>query len=52
MFTLDNTQGFSQDSLDLMNEKLAFRISECNYDSDDCEQILKEEQRKIFDQFC
>lgn len=51
MFTLENTEGYDQATLDAMNDELTEAMR--NHDhNDDYEQALKNESERIFNKYC
>lgn len=52
MFTLDNTDGFSQKVLDQMNAEVRERMKKYDSRSKDYKKILEQVEDDVFDEFC
>ncbi len=52
MFTIDNTNGFDTETLEKMNAELNELISDLDNGDEDCDQLLKEAEGKIFNKYC
>ena len=54
MFTLDNTSGFTQEQLDIMNDELEVLISDSDIDESDSEYDphLKNLSEIVFNKYC
>lgn len=52
MFTLDNTDGFSQKVLDQMNAEVKERMKKYDSRSKDYKKILEQVEDDVFDEFC
>ncbi len=52
MFTLSNTEGFSQEVLDKMNREVRKRLSKVDPKSKDYKKIEEEIELEVFDEYC
>lgn len=52
MFTMQNTEGFTQEILDKMNAKLADEIATLDQDEDNYEEWVEAISDRIFSEYC
>jgi hypothetical protein len=52
MFNLQNTEGFTQETLDKMNAELEAAIADLDKDSLDYADQVKDVEKQIFNKYC
>lgn len=52
MFTLNNTEGFSQEVLDRMNKEVQKRLSKVDINSKNYRKIESQIEDEVFDEYC
>ncbi len=52
MFTMENTEGFDQKTLDKMNAEVKKTMSKHNAKSKDYKKICEQVEDQVFDKFC